>query len=61
MAHGIITNGPILCKICKENYDIKNGLKKRTTNRKNKYCAKMSCHICKFHKVNYQSMLNKYA
>ena len=52
--NGIIPNGPTLCKLCEENYDIKNGIMKRLTYRKNKNTTKKSCSIRKFHMVHYQ-------
>ena len=35
--HGIIPNGPTLCKLCEENYDIINGLIKSPTYGKKKH------------------------
>ena len=59
--HDMIPNGPSLCKLCEDDYDINNGIVKRPTYRNKKFPLKMSCYIGEFNMVNYYSVLNKYA
>ena len=41
----MLKNGPNLCKLCEENYDVYNGLIKRPTYGKKKHPTKMSWYI----------------
>ena len=59
--HGIIPNGPSVCRISEENDDIKNFLIKRPKYGKNKHLKDISCSIGELHKVYYQLMLKNYA
>ena len=59
--HGIIPNGPTLCKLCEENDDKQKGLINRPTYGRMKHLTKMSFSIGEFHMVHYQPMLKKYA
>ena len=58
--HGIITNGPNLCKLCEEIDDMKNSQNKRKTYRKKRHLKNMSCYIGEFNMVHYQPMLKNY-
>ena len=57
--HGIITNGPTLFKVSKENDDINNNLIKRPTYGNKLHLTKISYCIGEFHMVNHQPMLKK--
>ena len=56
----MIPNGPNSCKLCEENYDIKNYLTKTPTYWKKKQLTKMSCSIGEFQMLHYQPMLKKF-
>ena len=58
--HGIIPNGPTLCKIFEQNDDYNIGLIKNPTYRKKKKLTKISCYIGKFHKAHHQPILKNY-
>ena len=51
--HGILKYGPIVCRICEENDDVKNGIIKRPTHKNNIQVTKISCSIGNFHSVHY--------